>query len=70
MSKELVDAIANGDNIGAQDAFNNSISGKVGDALEAKRKEISKGYVKTEVVEDDSVWSNSWIYSSREGWTS
>ena len=55
MSKELVDAIANGDNIGAQDAFNNSISGKVGDALEAKRKEISKGYVKTEVVEDDSV---------------
>ncbi len=55
MSKELVDAIANGDNIGAQDAFNNSISGKVGDALEGKRKEISKGYVKTEVVEDDSV---------------
>ncbi len=55
MSKELIDAITDGDNVAAQGAFNNAISNKVGDDLEAKRKEISKGFVKTKVEEDDSV---------------
>ena len=55
MSKELIDAIASGDNVVAQNEFNTSISNKVGDALETRRREISSTYVKTEVVEDDSV---------------
>ena len=55
MSKELIDAIASGDNVVAQNEFNTSISNKVGDALETRRREISSTYVKTEVAEDDSV---------------
>ena len=60
MSKELVDAITNGDNVAAQDAFNSAISGKVGSALEIKRKDISKDIVSTiRAEEDDSVCSDS-----------
>ena len=56
MSKELVDAITDGDNVAAQDAFNSAISGKVGSALEIKRKDISKDIVSTiRDEEDDSV---------------
>ena len=70
MSKEMIDAIVTGDNVAAQDAFNSAISNKVGDALEIKRKEISKDIVSTvKVEEDDSVWRDSWIYSRRERWT-
>ena len=45
MSKEFVDAIVSGNNIEAETAFKNSISAKVGDALEIKRKEYSKSFV-------------------------
>jgi L-arabinose isomerase len=55
MSRELIDAITNGDNVEAQNAFNSAVSNKVGDALETKRREISKNYVKAQVEEDDSV---------------
>ena len=43
----MIDAIVTGDNVAAQDAFNSAISNKVGDALEIKRKEISKDIVST-----------------------
>ena len=56
MSKELIDAIADGDNVVAQDTCNTAISNKVGAALETKRKEISKEFVSSVgVAEDDSV---------------
>ena len=45
MSKEFVDAIVSGNNIEAETAFKSSISTKVGDALEIKRKEYSKTFV-------------------------
>ena len=45
MSREFVDAIAVGNNIEAETEFKNSISTKVGDALEIKRKEYSKTFV-------------------------
>ena len=52
----MIDAIVTGDNVAAQDAFNSAISNKVGDALEIKRKEISKDIVSTiRAEEDDSV---------------
>ncbi len=47
MSKEFVDTIVAGNNIDAETAFKNSISTKVGDALEVKRKEISSNFVKS-----------------------
>ena len=45
MSKEYVDAISIGANIDADKAFKDSISQKVGDALELKRREYSKTFV-------------------------
>ena len=45
MSREFVDSIVSGNNIEAETAFKSSISTKVGDALEMKRKEYSKTFV-------------------------
>jgi len=46
-SKEFVDAIANSNNLEAEDAFKSAMQTKIGDALETKRKEISKTYAQT-----------------------
>ena len=46
-SKEFVDALSNGSNLEAEDAFTSAMSQKIGDALETKRKEISKTYAQT-----------------------
>jgi hypothetical protein len=45
MSREFVDAVVSGNNIEAEKVFKTTISAKVGDALEVKRKEISKAFV-------------------------
>jgi len=45
MSREFVDSISIGNNLGAEKAFKDSIANKVGDALEIRRKEISKTFV-------------------------
>ena len=45
MSREFVDSIASGDNLDAERAFKDSMTNKVGDALEIKRKEMSKTFV-------------------------
>ena len=45
MSREFVDSIASGNNLDAEKAFKDSIANKVGDALETKRKEVSKTFV-------------------------
>ncbi len=46
MSREFVDAVTSGDNLEAEKAFSTSITAKVGDALEVKRKEYSSNFVK------------------------
>ena len=46
MSREFVDAIISGNNVEAEKSFSTSMSTRVGDALEVKRKEISANYVK------------------------
>ena len=46
-SKEFVDAISKGSNLEAEDAFKSAMQTKVGDALENKRREISKTYAQT-----------------------
>ena len=45
MSREFVDSIAVGNNVEAEKAFKASIADKVGDALEVRRKELSKTFV-------------------------
>ena len=58
MTREIIDAIADGDNLGAETEFKNAIQVKVGDALEDKRKEVAGSFVKNhipEVEEDEEV---------------
>ena len=45
MSREFVDAVANGNNIEAEKVFTQSMASKVGDTLEVKRKELSNTFV-------------------------
>ena len=62
MTKEVVDAIASGDNLGAATHFKNSISSKVGAALEKKREEVANTMVTQhipEVEDEEEVQSDS-----------
>ena len=57
-AKEFVNALQNGKNLDAEDAFKTAMSSKVGDALEDKRKEVAGSFVKNhipEVEEDETV---------------
>lgn len=49
--RDLVTSLEDGDNIGAEQAFKNAISMKVGDALETKRQEVAKTFVTGQVPE-------------------
>ena len=55
MSRKFVDSIVSGNNIEAETVFKNSISTKVGDALEVKRKELSANFVKSVYPEEIDV---------------
>ena len=45
MSREFVDAVADGNNIEAEKVFTQGMASKVGDTLEVKRKELSNTFV-------------------------
>ena len=51
-TKDIIDALSNSDNLGAEKAFKDNIASKVGDALETKRKEVANTFVKTSVTQD------------------
>ena len=53
LSEEFVKAIISDNNIEAEKAFNDSISAKVGRALETKRREISQSIVSTNMIKTD-----------------
>ena len=54
MSKEFVDAIVGGDNLGAEKAFSITMSSRVGDALEVKRKELANTFVKSDYTDQEA----------------
>jgi hypothetical protein len=54
MSDEFVNAMHNGNNLEAEDAFKNAIQQKVGDALENRRKEVANSFVKTATKEKEN----------------
>ena len=60
MSREFVDAIISNNNVEAEKAFTSSVSTKVGDALEVKRKEISANFVKTVSPESEETDEDTW----------
>ncbi len=54
----MIDALANGDNLSAENEFKNAISQKVGASLEIKRQEVAGTMVTQhipEVEEDEEV---------------
>ena len=53
MSREFVDAIADGNNIEAEKVFSTNIANKVGSTLETKRKEIASTFVKSMSVSQE-----------------
>ena len=58
MSREFIDAITAGDNLEAESIFAQTMADKVGNALEVKRTELSRTFVKnveSETEEDDEV---------------
>ena len=52
-TKDIIDALSDGDNLGAEEAFKDTINKKVGDALETKRKEVANSFVKTQVNQEE-----------------
>ena len=52
-TKDIIDALSVGDNLGAETAFKDTISLKVADALETKRKEVANTFVKSSVTQDE-----------------
>ena len=55
MSDEFVNALYNGKNLEAEDAFKTAIQDKVGAALEVKRREVANNFVKTKIEDDGDV---------------
>ena len=53
-SDDFVNALQQGNNLGAEDAFKSAMQDKVADALENKRREGANNFVQTKKVEDDA----------------
>ena len=53
MSREFVDAVADGNNIEAEKVFSTNIANKVGSTLETKRKEIASTFVQSMTVKPE-----------------
>ena len=51
MSKKLIDTLANSDNVGAETVFKDIMVQKVGNALETKRQQLSKDFVRPKTDE-------------------
>ena len=58
MSREFVDAIVDGNNIGAEEVFKTTVGAKVGDALENRRKEMAQSMFKAQQGEFDEAPHN------------
>jgi hypothetical protein len=51
MSREIIDALADSDNLSAENEFKNAISQKVGASLEARRKDVAASMIKQHIPE-------------------
>ena len=61
-TKDIIDALSDGDNLGAETAFKDTIASKVGDALETKRKEVANTFVKSTVTKDEGDGEEVWFF--------
>jgi len=56
-SKEIINAIDSGDNLKAEQEFNDIMSTKVGNSLETKRQEVAKTFVqqyRDQIADEDN----------------
>ena len=53
MSEDFVNALRNGKNLEAEDAFKSAMQDKIGAALETKRREVANNFVKSKVEDND-----------------
>ena len=51
-AKDFVDSLGTGDNLGAENVFKSVMTDRVASALETKRKEVAKTFVKHETLPD------------------
>ena len=52
MSDDFVNAMKQGNNLEAENAFKTAMQSKVGDALEVKRREVANNFVKTKIEDN------------------
>ena len=63
--KTMVDSLADGDNIAAQDAFKSALSDKIGDALDDKRKTVANDWLNS-ALEQEDITDNSSLLDSEQ----
>ena len=61
MSREFVDNVMADNNVSAEKAFNDTMTAKVGDSLEIKRKEISQTFVSNPILPEEEVETDDWF---------
>jgi|TARA_R110000782_G_scaffold270413_1_gene370842 hypothetical protein len=51
-SKDIIDALANGKTLDAEDAFKGTMKAKMADSLETKKAEVAKSFVRDHLPDD------------------
>ena len=64
--KTMVDSLADGDNIAAQDAFKNALSDKIGSALDGKRMTVANDWLNAAHETEDLEQNAQYMKSTEE----
>ena len=64
--KTMVDSLADGDNIAAQDAFKNTLSDKIGSALDGKRMTVANDWLNAAHETEDLEQNAQYMKPSQE----
>ena len=64
--KAMVDSLADGDNVAAQDAFKNALSGKIGSALDDKRMTVANDWLNAAHETEDLEQNAQYMKSTEE----
>ena len=64
--KAMVDSLADGDNIAAQDAFKNALSDKIGSALDGKRMTVANDWLNAAHETEDLEQNAQYMKPSQE----
>jgi len=64
--KKMVDSLADGDNIAAQDAFKNALSDKIGSALDGKRMTVANDWLNAAHETEDLEQNAQYMKSTEE----